>query len=62
MRKENILKDKSFSFALRMIELYKILHLSIKNTYFQQIPEVEHQLELFGQESENAASFKDFLN
>ena len=63
MRKENILKDKSFSFALRMIELYKFLQSEHKEYILsKQILRSGTSIGALVRESENAASFKDFLN
>ncbi len=63
MRKENILKSKSFSFALRINELYKFLQSEHKEYIrSKQILRSGTSIGALVRESENAASFKDFLN
>ena len=61
--KQNILKDKSFSFAVRMVNLYKYL----KKEYGEYI--ISHQLIRSGtsigaiiREAEHAESTKDFIH
>ncbi|MDQ6608384.1 MAG: four helix bundle protein [Bacteroidota bacterium] len=63
MRKNNILKEKSFSFALKVIKLYKIL-LNEKKEYVlsKQILRSGTSIGAMVRESQNAASTRDFLN
>lgn len=63
MRKPNILKDKSFAFALRIISLYKYLKETEKEYMLsKQILRSGTAIGALIRESENAASRKDFLN
>src|SRR5215207_5760783 len=63
MRKNNILKEKSFSFALKVVQLYKNL-LNEKKEYVlsKQLLRSGTSVGALIRESENAASTKDFLN
>jgi four helix bundle protein len=63
MRKENILKNKSFAFALRIIDLYKWLQTTQKEYILsKQVLRSGTSIGAMIRESENAASRKDFLN
>lgn len=62
-RKPNILKDKSFAFALRIVGLYQYLNSQLKEyTISKQIVRSGTAIGALVRESENAASLKDFLN
>ena len=63
MRKENILKEKTFSFALNVINVYKEL-VNIKKEFVlsKQVLRSGTSIGALVRESENAASTKDFLN
>src|SRR5215213_9010873 len=63
MRKKNILKEKSFSFAVRIIKLYKYLK-SKHNEYIlsKQIIRSGTTIGALIRESENAESKKDFVH
>lgn len=62
-RKPNILKDKSFAFALKIIHLYKTLQAEQKEFVLsKQILRSGTAIGALIRESENAASLKDFLN
>ena len=63
MRKNNILKEKSFSFALKVVQVYKNL-LNEKKEYVlsKQLLRSGTSVGALIRESENAASTKDFLN
>jgi four helix bundle protein len=63
MRKENILKDKSFVFSLKVIRLYKKMVAEQKEYVLsKQILRSGTSIGALVRESENAASPKDFLN
>ena len=61
--KENILKDKSFKFAIRIINLYKFLK-SEHNEFVlsQQIIKSGTSVGALVRESEHAESIKDFIH
>jgi four helix bundle protein len=63
MRKSNILKEKSFAFAVRIIKLYKYLK-SKHNEYIlsRQIIRSGTSIGALIRESENAESKKDFIH
>lgn len=62
-RKPNVLKDKSFAFALRIIRLYKYLIIEHKEFILsKQLMRSGTSIGALIRESENAASLKDFLN
>ena len=62
-RKPNILKDKSFAFALKIIHLYKALQGEQREFVLsKQILRSGTAIGALIRESENAASLKDFLN
>lgn len=63
MRKKNILRDKSFSFAVRIIKLYK--YLKNKHNEFVLSKQIIRSGTCIGallRESENAESKKDFIH
>ena len=63
MRKSNLLREKSFSFALKMVQLYKALSTDKKEYVLsKQILRSGTAIGALTRESENAASTKDFLN
>lgn len=62
MRKNNILKEKSFSFALRVLQLYKRLVEKKEFVLSKQVLRSGTAIGALIRESENAASTKDFLN
>lgn len=62
MRKNNILKEKSFSFALRVVQLYKRLVEKKEFVLSKQVLRSGTAIGALIRESENAASTKDFLN
>lgn len=62
MRKNNILKEKSFSFALKIINLYKQLAEKKEFILSKQLLRSGIAIGALIRESENAASAKDFLN
>jgi four helix bundle protein len=63
MRKPNIIKDKSFAFALRIIQAYKALQTEQKEYVLsKQLLRSGTAIGALVRESENAASTKDFLN
>lgn len=63
MRKKNILKEKTFAFAVRIIKLYKYLK-SNHNEYIlsKQIIRSGTSIGALIRESENAESKKDFIH
>lgn len=62
MRKGNILKDKSFAFALRIVKLYKYLNSEKKEFVLaRQIVRSGTAIGALIRESENATSKKDFI-
>ncbi len=62
-RKPNILKDKSFAFSLKIIQLYKSMQIEHKEFVLsRQILRSGTAIGALVRESENAASLKDFLN
>ncbi len=62
MRKENILKEKSFSFALRIVKLYKYLTGEKKEFVLaKQIVRSGTAIGALIRESENASTKKDFI-
>ena len=61
--KENILKDKSFKFAIRIINLYKFLKKEHKEFVLsQQIIKSGTSVGAIIRESEHAESIKDFIH
>jgi len=63
MRKENILKTKSFAFALEVIKVYKYLREEHKEYILsKQLLRSGTAIGALVRESENAASTKDFIN
>ena len=61
--KENILKDKSFKFAIRIINLYKFLKKEHKEFVLsQQIIKSGTSVGAIVRESEHAESIKDFIH
>lgn len=62
MRKNNILKEKSFSFALKIVILYKQLVEKKEFVLSKQVLRSGTAIGALIRESENAASSKDFLN
>ena len=63
MRKSNILKEKNFAFALRIIKLYEFLKTEHKEFVLsKQILRSGTSIGAKILESENASSRKDFLN
>ncbi|MCW3073953.1 MAG: hypothetical protein JWP69_1022 [Flaviaesturariibacter sp.] len=63
MRKPNVLKDKSFAFALKIVSLYKTLQNEYKEFVLsKQVLRSGTAIGAMIRESENAASLKDFLN
>ena len=62
MPKNNILKEKSFSFALKIINLYKQLVEKREFILSKQLLRSGTAIGALIRESENAASSKDFLN
>src|SRR5437868_12648078 len=62
MRKSNILREKSFGFALKIIKLYKALTTNHKEYVLsKQLLRSGTAIGALIRESENAASLKDFL-
>jgi len=63
MRKENLLKIKSFDFAIRIIKLYKFLKEK-QNEYIliKQVLRSGTSVGALIRESENAESTKDFIH
>lgn len=63
MRKENILKIKSFDFAIRIVKLYKFLKEK-QNEYIliNQVLRSGTSVGALVRESENASSTKDFVH
>ena len=63
MRKENLLKTKSFDFAIRIIKLYKFLKEK-QNEYIliKQVLRSGTSVGALIRESENAESTKDFIH
>ena len=63
MRNSNILKEKSFSFALRIVKLNKMLVTEKKEFVLsKQVLRSGTAIGALVRESENAASSRDFLN
>ncbi len=63
MRKESILRDQCFAFALLIVKLYKNLTLEKREFVLsKQILRSGTSLGALIRESENAASKRDFLN
>lgn len=62
MRKNNILKEKSFGFALKIINLYKVLVDQKEFVLSKQVLRSGTSIGALIRESGNAASAKDFLN
>ncbi len=63
MRKPNILKDKSFAFALKIIQLHKSIQSENREFVIsRQLLRSGTAIGALVRESENAASLKDFLN
>lgn len=63
MRKNNILKEKSFAFALKVIKLYKkLVEANKEYVLSKQVLRSGTSIGALIRESENAASTKDFLN
>ena len=62
MRKNNVLKEKSFSFALEIVRAYKSLHEKKEFVLSKQVLRSGTAMGALVRESENAASPKDFLN
>jgi four helix bundle protein len=63
MRKNNVLKEKSFAFALRIIKLYQFLKTEQKEYVLsRQILRCGTSVGACIRESENAASRKDFIH
>jgi len=61
--KENIVKDKSFKFAIRIINLYKYLKTEHKEYVLsQQIIRSGTSVGAIIRESEHAESIKDFIH
>ncbi len=62
MRKENVLKTKSFDFAIRIVKLYKFLR-DKQNEYIliRQVLRSGTSIGALIRESENAESTKDFI-
>ncbi len=61
--KENILKEKSFQFAIRIINLYKFLKKEHKEFILsQQIIKSGTSVGAIVRESEHAESLKDFIH
>ncbi len=61
--KENILKEKSFQFAIRIINLYKFLKKEHKEFVLsQQIIKSGTSVGAIVRESEHAESLKDFIH
>ena len=63
MRKENILRQKSFAFALRIIKLYQYL-MNTHNEFIlsKQVLRSGTSIGALIRESENASSKKDFIH
>jgi len=63
MKKDNIIRDKSYSFALRAIKLYKYLSLEKKEFVLsKQILRSGTSIGALIKESEHAQSKADFIN
>jgi four helix bundle protein len=63
MRKENILREKSFAFAIRIVKLYKYLTGEQKEFVLaKQIARSGTAIGALIRESENAVSKKDFIH
>jgi len=63
MRKQNVLRDKNFAFALRIVKLYQYLKKSHNEFILsKQILRSGTSIGASIRESENAASPKDFLH
>lgn len=63
MRKNNILKEKSFAFALKIVQIYKAIASENKEFVLsKQLLRSGTAIGALVRESENAASAKDFLN
>jgi four helix bundle protein len=59
---ENIIKDKSFKFALKIIELYKYLHVEKEYVVSKQILKSGTSIGANVNESISAQSRKDFIS
>ena len=63
MRKNNVLKERSFAFALKVVQLYKDLSGNRKEYVLsKQLVRSGTSIGALIRESENAASKKDFLS
>ena len=61
MRKNNVLKEKSFSFALEIVRAYKSLHEKKEFVLSKQVLRSGTAMGALVREAENAASPKDFF-
>ncbi|MDR2908186.1 MAG: four helix bundle protein [Bacteroidales bacterium] len=63
MKKENIIKDKSYSFALRIVKLYQYLSLEKREFVLsKQVLRSGTSIGALVKESEHAQSKADFIN
>jgi len=63
MKKDNIIRDKSYTFALRIVKLYKYLSLEKKEFVLsKQILRSGTSIGALVKESEHAQSKADFIN